>query len=77
MGSGAVAQYLADQGYLDASSDVRQNFLMRWKVGKILYRHGPQIVPEGQKNNRVVITYMVKPGKRYYLRSCALCMIQK
>ena len=67
---GTVAQYLASQGYLDAQvTDVREEYFDAVESWEERYRHGPQIVPEGNTNNRVVITYFVKPGKRYYLRS--------
>ena len=67
---GTVAQYLADQGYLDAEvTRVREEFFDAVESWEDRYRHGPQIVPEGEKNNRVVLTYFIKPGKRYYLRS--------
>ena len=67
---GTVVQYLADQGYLDAEmTRVHEEYFDAVESWEERYRHGPQIVPEGEKNNRVVLTYFVKPGKRYYLRS--------
>lgn len=68
--SGAVAQYLNDQGFLDAKvTRVRHEFFDAVESWEERYRHGPQLIPEGKTNNRVVITYFVDPGPRYRLRS--------
>lgn len=67
--AGAVAQYLSDQGYLDAQvTDVRHEFFDSVESWEDRFRHGPNWVPEGKKNDRVVITYFVDPGPRFYLK---------
>ncbi len=64
----AVARYLQDQGWLDARvSEVRIELFDRVDPSEPRHWQGPDLVPEGEDDDAVVVTYFVDPGPRYRL----------
>jgi len=67
---GAVTEYLRDQGYLDARvTRHKVDFFDNVPAWQERSRHGPQVVPEGQRRNRVVLSFWIDAGQRYELGS--------
>ena len=64
----ALTGHLRDLGYLDARViRHRVEFFDELPAYDERARTGPKLVPEGEFDNRVVITYWVEPGQRYRL----------
>jgi len=66
----AVRRAAQDQGWLDAAlsgTHIEDMDFVRPLDER--QRHGPQVVPDGEFNDSVVVVYELVPGERYYLGS--------
>jgi outer membrane protein insertion porin family len=68
--AGTVAQWVRDRGYLDGVvATSRVEFFDKVETWEDRSRHGPRLIPEGKRDDRVVVTHFIEPGKRYRLGS--------
>lgn len=66
----AVERALWDLGWLDARvREVDVDRYDRVRAYEDRARRGPALVPEGQRDDRVALTFDLEPGQRYRLRS--------
>lgn len=66
--AGGVAEHLRGLGYLDARIvDTRIEFFDHVGPHEERRRHGPMLIPEGGKDDRVVITFFIDAGPLYRL----------
>ena len=65
---GAIARTLQDLGWLDARLvSTRREITDYVRPTEERRRHGPDLAPDAQYNDRVVLIYTVEPGSRYTL----------
>ena len=65
---GSIIRILQDLGWLDAKLiSTRREITDYVRPTEDRRRHGPDLAPDGQYNDRVVLIYTVEPGERYRL----------
>lgn len=73
-----LARFLRDRGYLEARVVSRKvDFFDAVGVYDERFRTGPSIVPEGLRNDRVVLVFSILPGPLYHLGTVAFTGVSK